>query len=112
MQFQAGNVILRKGDEGHVVFFIKEGSVDCTDIGNGNKEVVTLQEGDYFGERALLRNEPRVANVTARTNVTRKHPILFWPPRGLRFVLVMLIYGPLRQCTRLIESRSRIFSDR
>ena len=31
------------------------------------KEVMHYKQGDYFGERALLRNEPRAANVIAKT---------------------------------------------
>lgn len=32
------------------------------------KEVMQYKAGDYFGERALLRNEPRAANVIAKTD--------------------------------------------
>lgn len=32
------------------------------------KEVMHYKAGDYFGERALLRNEPRAANVIAKTD--------------------------------------------
>jgi cAMP-dependent protein kinase regulator len=32
------------------------------------KEVMHYKEGDYFGERSLIQNEPRAANVIAKTN--------------------------------------------
>ena len=32
-------------------------------------KLVTYKEGDYFGERALLKNEPRAASVIAETDL-------------------------------------------
>lgn len=32
------------------------------------KEVMHYKPGDYFGERALMKNEPRAANVIAKTD--------------------------------------------
>lgn len=32
-------------------------------------EVAKYSTGDYFGERALLKNEPRAANVIAKSRV-------------------------------------------
>ena len=32
------------------------------------KEVMHYKAGDYFGERALIQNEPRAANVIAKTD--------------------------------------------
>jgi len=68
--FKQGDVILRKGDEGSVFYFIKKGAVECTKIGNddGNLDI-QLEAGDYFGERALLKSEPRAANVIALNDV-------------------------------------------
>lgn len=70
IDFKAGDTIIRKGEAGskaQTFYMVRSGSVICTDIGAGDKKLddVTLGPGTYFGERALLMDEPRAANVTA-----------------------------------------------
>ena len=64
--YKKGEVIIKKGDEGDVFYIIQEGRVVVTDIeygGNAYDDQV-LKAGSYFGERAIVKKEPRVANVT------------------------------------------------
>jgi CRP-like cAMP-binding protein len=69
VHFNAGDTIIRKGDDGNIFYIITKGSVRVTKVGTGDAKEMTLKEGDYFGERALLTCEPRAANVIARTSV-------------------------------------------
>lgn len=70
LQFRAGDVIVHKGDPGSMMYMIYSGTVVCTDIGRGaGAASVELNEGEYFGERALLASEPRAATVVAKTDV-------------------------------------------
>jgi cAMP-dependent protein kinase regulator len=48
---------------------IKDGVVSIDDVGEKFK-AHKLGAGDYFGERALMTNEPRAATVRADTKVT------------------------------------------
>ena len=57
----AGTVIIRKGEPGDAMYLIASGAVDV-DASSGK---VRLQEGDFFGEMALLTRERRSATVTA-----------------------------------------------
>jgi len=67
--FPAGERIINKGDVGEVFYILREGTVKVHDIGFGASQYVDqfLKPGDWFGERALLTGEPRVANCTAET---------------------------------------------
>lgn len=38
------------------------------EAGAAPKQVMEYKVGDYFGERALIKNEPRAANVICRTD--------------------------------------------
>eukprot|EP00933_Yihiella_yeosuensis_P019769 TRINITY_DN1596_c0_g1_i2.p1 TRINITY_DN1596_c0_g1~~TRINITY_DN1596_c0_g1_i2.p1 ORF type:complete len:766 (-),score=242.36 TRINITY_DN1596_c0_g1_i2:672-2969(-) len=64
--FDQGKAIITQGDEGNEFFVIKTGSAK---VEVGGKEVAKLGAGDYFGENALLRDEPRTATITAATKI-------------------------------------------
>ena len=70
VSFSTGERIINKGDVGEVFYILREGGVKVHDIGFGDSRYVDqmLSPGDFFGERALLTGEPRVANVTATSN--------------------------------------------
>jgi len=67
VSFQKGDRIINKGDEGEVFYILKEGRVKVHDIGFGDSQYVdqVLGPGEFFGERALLTGDPRLANITA-----------------------------------------------
>jgi putative ABC transport system ATP-binding protein len=62
-----GDVIIQQGDPGESFYLIRSGSVDVIVEDHGEKRTVAqLREGQYFGEAALLRDEPRNATIVAR----------------------------------------------
>ncbi|HXY89495.1 MAG TPA: cyclic nucleotide-binding domain-containing protein, partial [Xanthobacteraceae bacterium] len=65
--FDRGDVIIRRGEEGHSMYFIAAGEVEI----ELPKERVRLGAGEFFGEVAVLRRTKRSATVTAlaRTNL-------------------------------------------
>lgn len=65
--FQDKAYIIRQGEEGSRFYIINEGEVKCTRTGADGKEeeLIRLSPQEFFGERALITNEPRKANVIA-----------------------------------------------
>jgi MFS family permease len=61
----AGDVIVRQGEPGDLFYLIEDGTVDVAVDGRPPRQ---LGRGESFGEIALLRNVPRTATVTARTD--------------------------------------------
>ena len=69
-EYAAGDYIIKEGEEGNVFYILEEGEAYATKVlnpGEAATEVKQYKIGDYFGERALLKNEPRAANVIARS---------------------------------------------
>jgi hypothetical protein len=64
--FEAGEVIMRKGEPGEYYLLIAEGSVEVRD---NERRLRTCGRGDGVGEIALLRSVPRTATVVAQTHV-------------------------------------------
>jgi ATP-binding cassette subfamily B protein len=63
---QAGVQLNEEGDPGERFFILVRGKVEVTRTTGDETEIVAvLNDGDYFGEMALLSNQPR--NATVRT---------------------------------------------
>jgi putative YpdA family bacillithiol system oxidoreductase len=68
--FPAGAVIIRERDPGDSLYMIHNGVVKVSKWLDDRERVLAyLRDGTYFGEIALIRNEPRSATVTALTKV-------------------------------------------
>jgi len=66
--FSSGDVIVKQGDPGETFYMLEEGSAHAQKVfkkGEEPKTVMNYKAGDYFGELALLKNEPRAASVVA-----------------------------------------------
>lgn len=62
--FLNGDTVFKKGEKGDCLYILSEGSVDI--LGSDDKTVLlNLQEGQFFGELALVTEEPRSATVRA-----------------------------------------------
>lgn len=65
--FEDGQYIIKQGDVGDQFYVLYRGRVAVSitdDLGN-EKFLLELGEGEVFGERALIKKEPRKANVRA-----------------------------------------------
>lgn len=66
--YEEGEYIIRQGARGDTFFILKKGTVDVTQRASVHSEpqfVRSLTKGAYFGEKALMGDYPRTANVIA-----------------------------------------------
>ena len=67
-KFRQGDYIIRQGQSGDKFYFINSGTAIATKNNADSKEetkVMDYESGAYFGERALLTNDVRAANIVA-----------------------------------------------
>jgi ATP-binding cassette subfamily B protein len=64
-QVPAGRLVVQEGDPGDLLYIVVRGSVEVSKIGADgvSRRVAVLQDGDHFGEVALLQPVPRTATV-------------------------------------------------
>uniref|UniRef100_UPI00398EB7E7 cGMP-dependent protein kinase 2 n=1 Tax=Pristiophorus japonicus TaxID=55135 RepID=UPI00398EB7E7 len=69
--YDKGDYIIREGEEGSTFFILAKGKVKVTQSTDNHMEpqlIKVLQRGDYFGEKALISDDVRSANIIADEN--------------------------------------------
>jgi len=59
-----GKTIITEGEEGNSFYIVAEG--EATASKKDSSEVLNYKPGDFFGELALLKDQPRAATVTSK----------------------------------------------
>ena len=65
-------VVITEGEEGNTFYLVMSGEAVATkavEVGKPPIQVFVYGPGDYFGERALIKNEPRAANIIAKSQL-------------------------------------------
>ena len=68
VEIPAGQFIFREGDPGNEMYIIEVGSVEITRQVRGAQPLAVLEPGDFFGEMAVLEDQPRFASARAKEN--------------------------------------------
>jgi len=91
--YSEGRTVIREGEYGDKFYIIVRGKVEVSKKAENDSEqrVAVLQDGDHFGEIALLRNVPRTATVTTLT------PTVFLSLQRPLLELVMHKHPDVRQ---------------
>jgi len=63
----AGQPVFREGDAATEMYIIETGTVDILRARSGAEPLASLEAGDFFGEMAILEDQPRFATAVARS---------------------------------------------
>ncbi len=70
-RFKAGDIIFEEGAPADNVYILSSGSVEIVKQQGDSLTIIgQIHEGGFFGERGILRGEPRAASVIAITDVS------------------------------------------
>ncbi len=70
-KLSGGEMLFREGDTGDVMYLIRQGRIKIIKaMGDEEKVLAVLKEGDFFGEMAIIDGSPRSAAAIAVDDVT------------------------------------------
>lgn len=96
----AGTVLFKDGDVGTQMFVIQSGKVKISKkVGDVEKTLAILPAGEFFGEMAILNNEPR----TASAEVVEDSQLLVIDPKTFE----AMIKGNTEIAVRMIKKLSQ-----
>ena len=97
--YESGEVIFNEGDYGDSMFIVIEGEVS---IQKNGKSIALLDKGSSLGEMALLDNETRSADATAKVD-----SVLLKINQDVFYELMEGNADIMKQIIRLLTSRIR-----
>lgn len=113
-KYGPNQVIFREGESGHEMYVVLEGRVMISKYipGAGEEALAFLERGGYFGEMALIDNEPRSADAKAHEGGA---VVLVIPREVLEGILDIHKLSSIRLLTilcNLVASRLRELDDK
>ena len=72
--YKKGDYIIKEEEIGDIFYILEEGECIATKTLEAGKEPTMIKEygvGDYFGERALIKGEPRFANIIVKSETAK-----------------------------------------
>ena len=72
--YKKGEYIIKEGEIGDIFYILEDGECIATKTLEAGKEPTMIKEygvGDYFGERALIKGEPRFANIIVKSETAK-----------------------------------------
>jgi CRP-like cAMP-binding protein len=111
-RYPKDTVVFFENDEGDFFFTIVEGRIKVTILGDDGREIIlsVLGQGDFFGEMALLDNEPRSATAIAveDTELLSLHRTDFQNTFGqnptISLALIRILTARLRRANQQIST--------
>ena len=111
-RYPKDTVVFFENEEGDFFFMILEGRIKVTILGDDGREVILsiLGPGDFFGEMALLDNEPRSATAIAieETELLSLHRTDFQTVmadnKSITTALIRSLTGRLRRANHQIST--------
>lgn len=105
--FQAGEAIVREGDSGVAFYLMLDGRAEVRHQG---RLLSKLGSGQFFGEMALLDNQPRSADVVA---VEPTKCLVLWSPTfwGLVSTNPKIARGLLQEVARRLRVTNKALSE-
>lgn len=65
-KYSPGESVIKEGDDGNELFIVSSGHLKCTKVIDGEEKYLRdYQEGEVFGELALMYNAPRAASIVS-----------------------------------------------
>lgn len=107
MEFKAGEAIVKEGDAGLGFYIIMSGRAS---VRRKNRIVAELGRGSFFGEMALLDNQPRSADVIA-SEPTTCLVLLRWNFWSLVSKNKRVIKGLLEEMARRLRATNKALSE-
>lgn len=109
-----GTYVFREGDQGDHMYIVLDGKVMISKeiLGSGEEALAFLERGDYFGEMALIDNQPRSADAKTHDDGA---VVLAIPREVLEGILDIQKVSSLRLLTilcNLVAKRLREIDDK
>jgi ATP-binding cassette subfamily B protein len=102
--YEAGEMVIREGDPGDSFYIVVRGKVAVTKLGSDQQplQLNILQDGDYFGEIALIENVRRTATLSTL------QPSLFLCLERKHFANMMESFPSIREAVEQVAKTRQL----